>query len=61
MKNNIYACREIQLRVATVYLLVIRQLKSLKFKDKDNYFQKHAAGFIRLSYSLQKRKKLKKA
>ena len=56
MKNNIYACREIQLRVATVYLLVIRQLKSLKFKDKDNYFQKHATGFIRLIIHYRKEK-----
>ena len=56
MKNNIYACREIQLRVATVYLLVIRQLKSLKFKDKDNYFQKHATDFIRLIIHYRKEK-----
>ena len=41
-----------------MYLLVNLQLKSLKLQDKKNYFQMHGAGFIRLSYSLQKRKKV---
>ena len=33
-------------------------LKSLKFKlNKENYFQTHAAGFIRLPYLLEKGEK----
>ena len=27
-------------------LIIIRQLKSLKLKKKDNYFQTHAAGLL---------------
>ena len=36
----------------------IRQLKSLKFKSKENYFQTHAAGFIGLPYLLEKGEKV---
>ena len=39
-------------------LIIIRLLKSLKFQDKENYFQIHIAGFIRLPYSQEKTKKL---
>ena len=40
--------------------IVVRQLKLLKFQDKRNYFQTHAAGFIRLPYLLEKDEKVSK-
>ena len=55
-EKQYYPCREIQLSIA-VYLLISWQLKSLKFQDKHNYFQTHAAGFICMSYSLQRDEK----
>ena len=39
-------------------LIVIQKLKSLKFYDKENSFQTHAAGFILLPYLLDKGKKV---
>ena len=39
-------------------LIIILQLKSLKFKK--NYFQTHAAGFIRLPYLVEKDEKVSK-
>ena len=51
-----YACRETQLRI----IKVIQQLKSLKLEKKENFFQTHAAGFIRLSYLVEKGKKVSK-
>ena len=41
-------------------LIIIRQLKSLKFQSKENYFQTHAAGFVRLSYLVEKDEKVSK-
>ena len=35
-------------------LITIRQLKSLKFENKENYFQTNAAGFVRLPYLVEK-------
>ena len=40
--------------------MIIRQLKSLKFCDKEKYFQKHAASFIRLPYILKKDERVSK-
>ena len=37
-------------------LIIIQQLKSLKFHSKENYFQTHAAGFVRLPYWRKARK-----
>ena len=39
---------------------VIQQLKPLKLEKKDNYFQTHAAGFIRSPYLVEKGKKVSK-
>ena len=41
-------------------LIIIQQLKSLKFQSKENYFQTHAAGFVRLSYLVDKGEKVSK-
>ena len=41
-------------------LIIIRQLKSLKCQSKENYFQTHAAGFVRLSYFVEKDEKVSK-
>ena len=41
-------------------LITIQQLKSLKFQSKENYFQAHAAGFVRLPYLVQKGEKVSK-
>ena len=41
-------------------LIIIRQLKSLKFQDKENCFQTHIAGFIQLPHSQEKNEKLSK-
>ena len=35
-------------------LITIRQLKSLKLENKENYFQTNAAGFVRLPYLVEK-------
>ena len=39
-------------------LIMIRQLKSLKFENKKNYFPTHAAGFVRLPYLGEKGEKV---
>ena len=41
-------------------LIIIEQLKSLKFQSKVNYFETHAAGFVRLPYIVEKGKKVSK-
>ena len=41
-------------------LIIIQQLKSLKFQSKENYFQTHAAGFVRLPYLVEKGEKVSK-
>ena len=41
-------------------LIIIRQLNSLKFQNKENYFQTHIAGFIQLLHSQEKNEKLSK-
>ena len=41
-------------------LISIRQLKSLKFYNKENYFQIHAYGFIRLPYLLEEGREITK-
>ena len=41
-------------------LIIIQQLKSLKFQTKENYFQTHAAGFFRLPYLVEKGEKVSK-
>ena len=41
-------------------LIIIQQLKSLKFQSKENYFQTHAAGFFRLTYLVEKGGKVSK-
>ena len=40
--------------VSYCVLIIIRQLKSLKFRDKENYFETLAAGFICFPYLLEK-------
>ena len=42
--------------VASSYcvLIIIQQLKSLKFQSKENYFQTHAAGIVCLLYLVEK-------
>ena len=48
--------------VVTSYYVptIIRQLKSLKFQSKENYFQTHAAGFVRSPYLVEKDEKVSK-
>ena len=41
-------------------LCTYNQLKSSKFQNKENYFQTHAAGFIRLPHLLEKGEKVSK-
>ena len=41
-------------------LTIIQQLKSLKFQSKENCFETHAAGFVRLPYIVEKDKKVSK-
>ena len=41
-------------------LIIIRQLKSLQFENKENYFLIHAAGFVRLPYLVEKSEKVSK-
>ena len=41
-------------------LIIIRQLKSLKFQNKENHFQTHAAGFVRSPCLVQKGEKVSK-
>ena len=48
------------MRVSYCVLIIIQQLKSLKFQSKENYFQTHAAGFVRLSYLVDKGEKVSK-
>ena len=38
--------------------IIIRQLKSLKFQSKENYFQTNAAGFVNV-FSGEKRENIK--
>ena len=40
--------------VSYCVLIIIRQLKSLKFRDKENYFETLAAAFICFPYLLEK-------
>ena len=40
--------------------MIIRQLKSLKFLNKENYFQTHAADFVRLPYLVENGEKVSK-
>ena len=40
--------------------MIIRQLKLLKFQRKENHFQTHAAGFVRLLYLVEKGEKVSK-
>ena len=40
--------------------IIIRQLKSLRYQNKKDYFQTHAAGFIRLPYLVEKGEKVSK-
>ena len=39
-------------------IIIIRQLKSLKFQSKENYFQTHAAGFVKV-FSGERRESIK--
>ena len=41
-------------------LIIIQQLISLKFQNKENYFQTHAAGFVCLPYLVGKGEKVSK-
>ena len=41
-------------------LIIIQQLRSLKFQSKEDYFQTHAAGFVRLPYLVEKGEKVSK-
>ena len=41
-------------------LIIIQQLKSLKFQTKENYFQTPAAGFVPLPYLVEKGEKVPK-
>ena len=40
--------------------IIIRQLKSLRYQNKKDCFQTHAAGFIRLPYLVEKGEKVSK-
>ena len=39
-------------------IIIIRQLKSLKFQSKENYFQTNAAGFVNV-FSGERRENIK--
>ena len=41
-------------------LRIIQQLKSLKLQSKENYFQTHAAGIVRLPYLVEKGERVSK-
>ena len=41
-------------------LMIIRQLKSLKFQSKENHFQTDASGFVRLLHLVEKGEKVSK-
>ena len=41
-------------------LIIIGELMSLKFQGKENYFQTHAAGFVRLPCLIEKGGKISK-
>ena len=41
-------------------LIIIQQLKKLKFQSKDNFFQTHAAGIVRLPYLVEKGERVSK-
>ena len=41
-------------------LITIQQLESLKFQSKENYFQTHAAGIVRLPYLVEKGERVSK-
>ena len=41
-----------------VLIIIICQLKLVKFQNKKNYFQKHAAGFVCSTYSVKKDQKV---
>ena len=41
-------------------LIIIQQLKSLKFQSEENYFETHAAGFVRLPDLVEKGEKVSK-
>ena len=40
--------------------IIIRQLKLLNFQREENYFQRYAAGFVRLPYLVEKDEKVSK-